>query len=74
MITEKSTVKTEAIFSDDKEYRYLLRKEWDSKKPKVSIIMKNPNICDNIQIDHTTMFIINNLVRLDYGGFDILIF
>jgi len=72
MITEKSTVKTEAIFSDCREYRYILKKEWDSKKPKASIIMKNPNISDMIQIDHTTMFIINNLVRLDYGGFDIL--
>ena len=72
MITEKSTVKTEAIFSDDREYRYLLKKEWDSKKPKAAIIMTNPSISDIVTTDYTTMFIINNLVKLDYGGFDIL--
>jgi hypothetical protein len=72
MITEKSTAKTEAIFSDDREYRYLLKKEWDSKKPKATIIMTNPSISDMITTDYTTMFIINNLVKLDYGAFDIL--
>ena len=72
MITDKSTLKTEATFSEDREYRYLLKKEWDNKKPKASIIMTNPSISDMITIDYTTMFIINNLVKLDYGAFDIL--
>jgi len=65
-------MKTEAIFSEGRQYRYLLKKEWDNKKPKATIIMTNPSISDMAKIDYTTMFIINNLVRLDYGAFDIL--
>ena len=72
MITDKSILKTEAVFSDDREYRYLLKKEWDNKKPKATIIMTNPSISDMVKTDYTTMFIINNLVRLEYGSFDIL--
>ena len=43
MLTEKLTLKTETVFtvfSDDKCNRYLLRKEWDAKKPKAWIIVK----------------------------------
>lgn len=29
MTNEKATIRCEAIFSDDKEYRYLLSKVWD---------------------------------------------
>ena len=72
MIPDKSILKTEAVFSDDREYRYLLKKEWDNKKPKATIIMTNPSISDMVKTDYTTMFIINNLVKLDYGSFDIL--
>ena len=72
MITEKSILNTEAVFSDNREYRYLLKKEWDNQKPKATIIMTNPSISDMIKTDYTTMFIINNLVKLDYGSFDIL--
>ena len=72
MITDKSTLKTETVFSDDRQYRFLLKKEWDNKKPKATIIMTNPSISDMIKTDFTTMFIINNLVNIDYGAFDIL--
>ena len=41
MITEKSILKTEVRFSENKEYRYLLRKEWDSKKKKAMVVMIN---------------------------------
>ncbi len=34
MITDKSVVKTEAVFSDDRQHRYLLKKEWDKNKKK----------------------------------------
>ena len=33
MNTIKSTIHTEAIFSDDEQHRYLLKKIWDEKKP-----------------------------------------
>ena len=72
MLTDRATVKTEVIFSDDRQQRYLLRKEWEAKLPKATIVMTNPSTADILLIDHTTMYIINNLVRLSYGGVDIV--
>ena len=72
MITQKSTITTEVIFSDDKKQRYLLRKEWDSKKRKAMVLMINPSSAGEISIDFTTMYVINNLVNLDYGSVEIL--
>ena len=46
MITDKLTMKTETVFSDDRLNRYLLRKEWDNKKPRAAIIMTNPSFAD----------------------------
>ncbi len=72
MLTERATIKTETIFSDDRQHRYLLRKEWEPKKLKATIIMTNPSAADMLIVDHTTMYTVNNLVRLDYGGVDIV--
>jgi hypothetical protein len=72
MLTEKATVKTEAIFSDDRKHRYLLRKEWDTKKPKATIIMTNPSTADMLTMDYTTLYIMNNIVKLDFGAIDIV--
>ncbi|WP_237714811.1 DUF1643 domain-containing protein [Pelosinus fermentans] len=71
-VTEKSVIKTEAIFSADKQYRYLLRKEWDKNKKKVLVIMINPSTAAEVFIDHTTMYVINNLSKLDFGAVDIV--
>ena len=72
MLTEKATVKTEAIFSEDRRRRYLLRKEWEAKKPKATIIMTNPSTADMLTIDYTTLYIMNNIVKLDFGSIDIV--
>jgi hypothetical protein len=72
MLTDRVTMKTETIFSDDRKHRYLLRKEWDVKKPKATIIMTNPSTADILMMDYTTLYIINNLVRLDFGSVDIV--
>lgn len=72
MITEKSIIKTEVKFSEDKKYRYLLRKEWDTKKKKAMVIMINPSSANDISMDFTTLYTINNLQKLDYGSVDIL--
>ena len=45
MLEETTIIKSKAIFSDDKEHRLLLRKEWDSEKPTAMVIMINPNTC-----------------------------
>jgi hypothetical protein len=72
MLTEKATMRTETIFSDDRRHRYLLRKEWDAKKSKATIIMTNPSTADILMMDYTTLYIINNLVKLDFGTVDIV--
>ena len=71
MLTDKVTMKTETVFSDDRSHRYLLRKEWDVKKPKATIIMTNPSTADILMMDYTTLYIMNNLVRLNFGAVDI---
>ena len=72
MIIEKSVMKTEAKFSDDKEYRYILSKEWNNKKPRAMVIMTNPSSAGEVALDLTTLYTINNLVALDYGAVDIV--
>ncbi len=68
MKTETTILTTEAIYSDDGEKRYLLKKTWDEKKPKMAIVMLHPSIADGIQLDTTTQLVINNASRLGYGS------
>ena len=72
MKTESTTVKSKALFSDDRMHRLLLRKEWDKTKPTAMIVMINPNSADTINHDLTTMLIINNLNNLGYGAVNIV--
>jgi len=72
MQVEKLVMKTETIFSDDRKHRYLLRKEWDAKKKKAVVIMTNPSTADLLTLDYTTMYILNNLAKLDFGSVDIV--
>lgn len=70
--TDKSMIKTEAIFSEDRKNRYLLRKEWDKNKKKAMVLMVNPSYADGMLIDPTTMYVMNNLAKLDFGSVDIV--
>ena len=72
MLTESITLKSKAIFSDDKKHRLLLHKEWDKNKPTATIILINPNTADTLNVDTTTMLIINNLNKLGFGSADIV--
>jgi hypothetical protein len=72
MIAEKAILRTEAVFSDDRLRRYLLRKEWDNKKPRATIIMTNPSTAGILALDYTTLYILNNLIKLDFGSVDIV--
>ena len=67
MKTETKVIKSKALFSDDRQHRLLLRKEWDKNKKTAMIIMINPNTADTLNCDLTTMLVINNLNEL---GFD----
>lgn len=72
MQTVKTTLTTEAIFSDDGTKRYLLRKTWDESKPTLAIIMLVPSSAAGIELDSTTQLVLNNASRLGFGGIDIL--
>lgn len=65
-------MKTEARFSDDRSYRYVLSKEWNNKKPRAMVVMTNPSSAGEVVLDLTTLYTINNLVALDYGAVDIV--
>ena len=70
--TETTTMTTTVVYNDDKTHRYLLRKEWDSEKPSAEIIMLYPSFADTITVDHTTMFVLQNLEQMDYGSVSIV--
>ena len=64
----KTNLITEAIFSEDRTKRYLLHKTWDETKPSLCIILLAPSEADLITLDNTTQLVLNNAVRLGYGG------
>ena len=69
MITERDTIKCEAVFSDDKQHRLYWERTWDKEKPKAAIITIHPNHSNNIICDTTTYLSVNNTARLgNYGG------
>lgn len=73
MITEKITIKCEAIFNEERTHRYLWKRVWDKDKPTIAIIMLNPCQSDNIITDTTTSLVVNNVAKLqEYGGVEIL--
>lgn len=63
----KSIIKTEVTYDDETKNKYLIRKEWDKNKKKALILMKNTGQADEIVQDQTTMYVINNLSKLEYG-------
>ena len=72
MNTIVTTLTTEAVFSDDGFKRYLLRKTWDEKKPKLMVIMLAPSAASGIELDSSTLLVLCNCWRLGYGSVDIL--
>ena len=72
MGTINTTLTTTAMFSDDKKKRYLLYKEWDSAKPSLAIIMLAPSEASGIELDNTTLLVLNNASRLGFGSVSIV--
>ena len=68
METIKSILETEAIFSDDQQHRYLLKKTWDSEKQTIAIITMYPNYTGLLRIDLTTQLIMNKVSKMDTFG------
>lgn len=72
MKTLKGILKTEIIYDDEMKNKYVVKKEWDKNKRKALILMKSAGLADEIIQDQTTMYVMNNLAKLDYGSVIIL--
>ncbi len=72
MIVEKFTLKVETGFSEDNKHRFYLKKVWDSKKKSALVIMLSSGMCNGVTMDYSSLFTINNLVKLGYGSVEIL--
>jgi len=57
-----------AVFSDDRVYRYALQREWDKSKSKVLFIGLNPSSADENEDDNTLTRCINFADSWGYGG------
>ena len=63
---------TEALFSDDGSKRYLLRKVWDGTKPDLAVVMLCSASAGAVELDQTSMLVLNNASRLGYGSVAIM--
>ena len=71
IVMERKCITCEAIFSEDKKHRYLLKKTWNESKPYACVIMFNPHFSDCLRTDTTTNKVMNYLLGIedkDYGG------
>lgn len=60
------------MYDDSFTNKYIVRKEWDKNKKSALVIMKNAGDTNEIVQDQTTMYVINNLSKLDYGSASIM--
>ncbi|MEI2446057.1 DUF1643 domain-containing protein [Priestia megaterium] len=72
MKIKKGTIKTEVTYDYEMKNKYLIRKEWDKNKKKALVIMKSAGQADEIVQDQTTMYVVNNLSKLEYGVVEIV--
>lgn len=68
----ETTLLTHAFFNDDNSKRYLLSKTWLPEKPKLAVIMLTASEAAAIELDTSTMLVLNNASRLGYGSVDVL--
>lgn len=53
-------------------YRYLLKRKWDVKKPQITFVMLNPSIADAYQDDPTLRKCISFAKSWDYGFLEVV--
>lgn len=61
-------IKSGAIFSKCRKYRYVLRRVWDNKKNTVNFIGLNPSTANELDDDPTIRRCVNYAKAWDYGG------
>jgi hypothetical protein len=65
---EINFIKSEAVFSEDKKYRYQLTRVWNESKPMVGFIALNPSIADETENDPTIWKLVRSADGWGYGG------
>lgn len=68
----KSTIRTEVTYDEEMKNKYIIKKEWDKNKKKALVLMKNTGQADEVIQDQTTMYVMNNLSKLEYGVVNIV--
>lgn len=68
MRTVVTELRTEAVYSDSGEKRFLLRKTWDDSLPKLAVCMLCAGSAGTVELDTTTQLVVNNASRLGYGS------
>jgi hypothetical protein len=61
-----------ATFSNDEKYRYLLWRQWDTKKPIITFVGLNPSTANGLTDDNTITRLINFTYTWSFGGFKIV--
>lgn len=67
-------MKSEAILSVDRKYRYVLTRTWDETLPNIMFVGLNPSTADETTDDPTIRRCINFAKSWGYGGYIWLIF
>lgn len=65
-------MKMEAVLDHSGSYRYLLRREWDTTKPKALWIMLNPSTANHQEDDPTVKSCIQFTSKWGYGSFEVV--
>ncbi|QHQ74607.1 DUF1643 domain-containing protein [Bacillus pumilus] len=68
----KNMIRTEVIYDGNLNNKYLIKKEWNQYEKKALVIMKKAGKANEILLDHTTMYVTNNLFKLGYGSVNIV--
>lgn len=56
MLTVKATMKSEALYSDNQEHRFLIKRTWNASQPSAAILMLAPSDTANeIAMDTTAI-------------------
>jgi hypothetical protein len=62
----------DAVLSDCGKYRYLLRRTWHARRPRVLFVMLNPSTADADNDDPTIRSCIRLSRALNYGSFEVV--
>lgn len=61
-----------ACFSADRAHRYALWRRWDLSKPRLIVLMLNPSVADETELDPTLRRVRGFAQAWGYGGFLVL--